>query len=110
MRTRMTGMTTDTSSCTYVFPQGINGPHHEKICYMNNKGADQPEQPRSLISAFVVRCLDSNEIYSSKLYSSIGTYIQPVSLKASYRYMYKCLSAKFHPAGRNSAAAFERRV
>ena len=27
--------------------------------YANNKGADQPEHPRSLISAFVVRCLDS---------------------------------------------------
>ena len=27
--------------------------------YANNKGADQPVHPRSLISAFVVRCLDS---------------------------------------------------
>ena len=26
---------------------------------MNNKGADQPAHPHSLISAFVVRCLDS---------------------------------------------------
>ena len=25
----------------------------------NNKGADQPAHPRSLISAFVVRCLDN---------------------------------------------------
>ena len=25
--------------------------------YANNKGADQPAHPRSLISAFVVRCL-----------------------------------------------------
>ena len=35
---------------------------HEKICFMsyaNNKGADQPAHPRSLISAFVVHCLDS---------------------------------------------------
>ena len=35
---------------------------HEKTClmsYANNKGADQPTHPRSLISAFVVRCLDS---------------------------------------------------
>ena len=32
------------------------------MLYANNKGADQPDQPahpRSLISAFVVRCLDS---------------------------------------------------
>ena len=27
--------------------------------YANNKGADQPAHPRSLISAFVVHCLDS---------------------------------------------------
>ena len=27
--------------------------------YVNNKGADQPANPRSLISAFIVRCLDS---------------------------------------------------
>ena len=35
-------------------------PGHEKTClsYANNKGADQPAHPR-LISAFVVRCLDS---------------------------------------------------
>ena len=29
------------------------------LAYANNKGADQPAHPRSLISAFVVRCLDS---------------------------------------------------
>ena len=37
-------------------------PGHEKTCrmsYANNKGADQPAHPRSLISAFVVCCLDS---------------------------------------------------
>ena len=37
-------------------------PGHEKMClwaYANNKGADQTAQMRSLISAFVVRCLDS---------------------------------------------------
>ena len=27
--------------------------------HANNKGADQPTHPRSLISAFIVRCLDS---------------------------------------------------
>ena len=27
--------------------------------YANNKGADQPAHPRSLISAFVVHCLDN---------------------------------------------------
>ena len=40
----------------------LNEPDHEKMClmpYANNKGADQPAHPRSLISAFVVRCLDS---------------------------------------------------
>ena len=37
-------------------------PGHKKMClksYANNKGADQPAHPRSLINAFVVRCLDS---------------------------------------------------
>ena len=37
-------------------------PAHEQMCllsYANNKGADQLAHPRSLISAFVVRCLDS---------------------------------------------------
>ena len=37
------------------------GPGHAKTClmpYANNKGADQPAHPRSLISTFVVRCLD----------------------------------------------------
>ena len=37
-------------------------PGHKKIClmlYANNKGADQPAHLRSLISAFVVRCLYS---------------------------------------------------
>ena len=39
-------------------------PRHEKrenlfMPYANNKGADQPAHTRSLISAFVVRCLDS---------------------------------------------------
>ena len=29
------------------------------MSYANNKGADQPEHPRSLISAFIVRCSDS---------------------------------------------------
>ena len=27
--------------------------------YANNKGADQPAHPHSLISAYIVRCLDS---------------------------------------------------
>ena len=29
------------------------------LCHANNKGADQAAHPRSLISAFVVHCLDS---------------------------------------------------
>ena len=29
------------------------------LSYANKKGADQPAHPRSLISIFVVRCLDS---------------------------------------------------
>ena len=36
------------------------------LSYVNNKDADQPAHPRSLISAFVIRCLDSNEILQLK--------------------------------------------
>ena len=39
-----------------------NGPQSEKTCLQwvaNNKGADQPELPRSLISAFVIHLLES---------------------------------------------------
>ena len=34
------------------------------VLYANNKGADQPAHPRSLISAFIVRCLDSDSVMS----------------------------------------------
>ena len=40
----------------------IIGPGHAKMCNTpcaNNKGADQPVHARSLISTFVVHCLDS---------------------------------------------------
>ena len=40
----------------------VNEPSHEKMCLVstaNNKGADQPAHSRSLISAFVVHCIDS---------------------------------------------------
>ena len=66
------------------------------LSYVNNKGADQPAHPRSLISAFVVRCLDGNEILQLKSILAHTLYLQPVSLrKASYRYMYICLSLSF---------------
>ena len=40
----------------------IIGPQHEKTYprgYANNKGADQPAHPRSLISAFVIPFVES---------------------------------------------------
>ena len=40
----------------------INGPGREKTClrgFANNKGADQPAHPHRLISAFVIRLLES---------------------------------------------------
>ena len=40
----------------------IYGPRSEKTClsgFANNKGADQPAHPRSLISTFVIRLLES---------------------------------------------------
>ena len=43
-------------------PLFVYEPHHEKTCLCNmrtKKGADQPAHSRSLISAFIVRYLDS---------------------------------------------------
>ena len=40
----------------------LPGPRREKTClwgFVNNKGADQPAHPRSLISAFVIYLLES---------------------------------------------------
>ena len=43
------------------------------MTYANNKGADQPAHPRSLSSAFVVRCLDNIiPIVSISKISSLG--------------------------------------
>ena len=45
-----------------VYRSKLFEPGHEKMClmpYANNEGADHSAHPRSLISAFVVRCLDS---------------------------------------------------
>ena len=46
--------------CLFIY--FLFGPGHAKKClmpYANNKVADQSAHPRSLISTFVVRCLDS---------------------------------------------------
>ena len=51
-------------------PRIIIGPRREKTClwgFANNKDADQPAHPRRLISAFVIRLLES---IISKLASS----------------------------------------
>ena len=53
------------SFCTYQRVQVRklpNGPQREKTCLRglaNNTGADQPAHPRSLISAFVIRLMES---------------------------------------------------
>ena len=55
------------SATTLAFQLGqkypeIYGPQREKTClrgFANNTGADQPAHPRSLISAFVIRFLES---------------------------------------------------
>ena len=49
---------------------------------MRSKGADQPAHPRSLMSAFVVRCLDSIISLVSK--SKIASlYLASVAVQAS---------------------------
>ena len=48
-------------TCCIKWP-GSFGPRREKTClrgFANNTGADQPAHPRSLISAFVIRFLES---------------------------------------------------
>ena len=45
--------------------------------YANNKGADQPVHPHSLISTFVVRCLDS-------IYNTSSFYIRNFKTLASF--------------------------
>ena len=45
-----------------IFPHNVSRPHHEKTCFMvyaNYKDTDQQAHPGSLISTFVVHCLDS---------------------------------------------------
>ena len=43
------------------------------MSYANNKGADQPAHPCSLISAFVVHCLDSvMSLISSLMLASVA--------------------------------------
>ena len=37
--------------------------------YANNKDADQPEHLHSLISIFVIRCLDNTLVYISEISS-----------------------------------------
>ena len=50
-------------NCTYlIIVCVLFGPRREKPCllgFANNLGADQPAPPRSLISAFVIRLLES---------------------------------------------------
>ena len=56
---------TRTSDCCHkqllALEKYTSEPGHEKMClipYANNKGADQPAHPRSLIRAFNFRCQD----------------------------------------------------
>ena len=45
-----------------AFPLLYNGPRRDKTClreFKNNKGADQPARQRRLISAFIIRLLES---------------------------------------------------
>ena len=58
-------MTGNISLCNFPMVASkieLHEPGHEKMClmsYANNKDADQPAHPHSLISVFVFRCLDS---------------------------------------------------
>ena len=61
-RARKWQVLSQSSSCLLAILSVTFEPGHEKMRLMshaNNKGADQPAHPRSLISAFIVRYLDS---------------------------------------------------
>ena len=77
-------------------------PGREKIClmsYANNKGADQPAHPSSLISAFIVRCLDSiislNSIseISRLLLASVAGWFVTTLVRNSWRHIMSCRSS-----------------
>ena len=49
-------------TCVFGYLQLSSGPRRKKTClwrFANNKGADQPAHPRSLISDFVIHLLES---------------------------------------------------
>ena len=55
--------------------------------YTNNKGADQPAHPRSLVSAFIVHCLDSlsnTSTYYSQNFKTIASLISRADRLESY--------------------------
>ena len=61
-------------ACVMTFNELI-GPRREKTClwgFANDTGADQPAHPRSLISAFVIRYLES--IISTLATSEISSF------------------------------------
>ena len=61
------------------------------LSYVNNKSADQPPDSHSLITAFVVRCLDSNKLLQLKAIHIIHC----ISNLSVCRYMYICLILSF---------------
>ena len=60
-------------------------PRHEKtcLCYANNKGADQPAHPRSLISAFVFAAIDSI-IHLVSISGNSSNYLASVAAQAGF--------------------------
>ena len=57
-----------------TFSLSSTGPGHAKMCLMacaNNKGADQPGHPRSLISTFFVHCVDSMLCMAGRIWDLI---------------------------------------
>ena len=64
------------------------------LSYVNNKGANQLAHPRSLISAFVIRCLDSNEVLELKAIK-LDWHISPTcqfaeSVLSLHVHLFKC--------------------
>ena len=78
-------------------------PDHEKKClmpYANNKGADQPVHPPSLISIFVVRCQDrmiplvytGHSRYVDFAYLDTTTYAEVIFHSQHFFSIFLCIS------------------
>ena len=90
-------------SSWYMRRATIFEPRHEKTClmpYANNRGAEQPAHPRSLISTFVDRCLNTSIIPTlakSKIPRRRPVWVVPGHKLLKTGFLVKCLIWLWYP-------------